>query len=67
MDRFIGLDVSLARTTVCRLNAHGNAVNQMTVASEPEALAGFLRGLCGSVIAVGLEAGGPGVMSHGEV
>lgn len=57
MNMFIGLDVSLASTAICVLDAHGKAVRETTVASEPETLAGFLRGLSGSVIAVGLEAG----------
>ena len=57
MDLFIGLDVSLASTAICVLDAHGKAVKETMVASEPEALVEFLRGLCGSVIAVGLEAG----------
>ena len=57
MDLFIGLDVSLASTAICVLDAHGKAVNETTAISEPEALVEFLRGLCGSVIAVGLEAG----------
>ncbi|MDQ3523746.1 MAG: IS110 family transposase [Chloroflexota bacterium] len=57
MDLFIGLDVSLGSTAICVLNAHGKAVKETTVASEPEALVVFLRGLSGSVIAVGLEAG----------
>ena len=57
MDLFIGLDVSLASTAICVLNAHGKAVKEAAVASEPEALVVFLRGLSGSVIAVGLEAG----------
>ena len=57
MDLFIGLDVSLASTAVCVLNAHGKVMKETTVASEPEALAGCLGDLCGSVIAVGLEAG----------
>lgn len=57
MDLFIGLDVSLASTAICVLNTHGKVMKETTVASEPEALAEFLRSLCGTVIAVGLEAG----------
>jgi len=45
MNMFIGLDVSLASTAICVLDAHGKAVRETTVASEPETLAGFLRGL----------------------
>lgn len=41
MDLFIGLDVSLASTAVCVLNAHGKVMKETTVASEPEALPTF--------------------------
>ncbi|GAA5665307.1 IS110 family transposase ISPye25 [Brucella sp. NBRC 14130] len=57
MDYFIGLDVSLASTAICVLNAHGKVVKETKVETEPEALAAFLRSLSGNVIVVGLEAG----------
>ncbi len=57
MGMFTGLDVSLASIAICVLNAHGKVIKEKTVASEPEALAGFLRGISGCVIAVGLETG----------
>ena len=57
MDLFIGLDVSLASTAICVVSAHGKVVKEDKVASEPEALAEFLRGLPGGSVAVGLEAG----------
>lgn len=51
------MDVSLASTAICVLNAHGNVTKQTTAASEPEELVAVLRALSGSVVAVGLEAG----------
>jgi len=57
MDLFIGLDVSLASTAICIVNARGKVVQETTVASEPEALVGFLRSLSDGTLAVGLEAG----------
>lgn len=57
MDLFIGLDVSLASTAICVLNAHGDVAEETTAASEPEELVAALRALSGNVVAVGLEAG----------
>lgn len=57
MDFFIGLDVSLASTAICVLNAHGKVAKESKVETEPEALALFLRSLSGTVVVVGLEAG----------
>src|SRR5690554_4971125 len=57
MDHFIGLDVSLASTAICVLNAHGKVAKETTATSEPEELVTALRALSGSIIAVGLEAG----------
>jgi len=57
MDLFIGLDVALASTAICVLNAHGKVARETTAVSEPEALVAALRAQSGNVIAVGLEAG----------
>jgi transposase len=38
------LDVSLELTSVCIVDAQGGIVCEAKVASEPEALIGFLRG-----------------------
>ncbi|MCQ0093977.1 hypothetical protein [Roseovarius sp. M141] len=57
MDLLIGLDVSLASTAICVLNAHGKVARETTGASEPEELVAALRALSGKVVAVGLEAG----------
>lgn len=57
MEIFIGLDVSVASTSVCALNANGETVNEAKVPSDPESLAGHLGELPGKIAAVGLEAG----------
>ena len=57
MNMFIGLDVSLASTAVCVLDERGKVMKESKVDSEPAALIAFLRGLSGSVITTGLEAG----------
>ena len=54
---FVGLDVSLASTSVCALNVNGETVNEAKVPSDPGSLVEHIRGLPGSVVAVGLEAG----------
>lgn len=64
MDYFIGLDVSLASTAICVLNAHGKVVKETKVETEPDALAAFLQSLSGNVTVVGLEAGPPSQWLH---
>ena len=50
---YVGLDVSVARTAVCIMEAAGRVVREQSVASTPEAIAAF--GM--QVERVGLEAG----------
>ena len=57
MRLFIGLDVSLEKTAICVVSAHGEIIKEAEVASEPEALARWLSDLDGSIAAIGLEAG----------
>ncbi len=42
MEHYAGLDVSLELTSVCVVDAQGQVVREVKVASEPEALIGFL-------------------------
>src|SRR4051812_45540808 len=57
MDHYAGIDVSLEQSSVCVVDAAGGIVREAKVASEPEALIGFLGGLPRPVARVGLEAG----------
>ena len=57
MEHHVGIDVSLELSSLCVLDAAGKAVRETKVASEPEALVAFLRGLERPITRVGLEAG----------
>ena len=54
---YVGLDVSVARTAVCIMDAAGQVVREQSVASTPEAIAAAIRASGGDVERVGLEAG----------
>jgi transposase len=57
VEHYAGLDVSLEQTSVCIVDAQGGIVSEAKVASEPEALIGFLRMRELPIARVGLEAG----------
>src|SRR3954452_13542264 len=57
VDHYAGIDVSLQQSSVCVVDATGRIVREAKVASEPEALVDFLRGLTLSLVHIGLEAG----------
>src|SRR4051794_41762290 len=57
MEHYAGIDVSLELSSVCVVDATGRMVREAKVASEPEALIGWLRGLGFELTRVGLEAG----------
>jgi transposase len=54
---YVGLDVSVARTAVCIMDASGLVVREQSVASTPEAIAAIIRASGDGVERVGLEAG----------
>ena len=54
---YVGLDVSVARTAVCVMDAAGQVVRAQSVASTPEAIAAIIRASGKEVERVGLEAG----------
>ena len=57
MDYYAGIDVSLEQSSVCVMDGNGKIVREAKVASEPEALAVFFRGLGLVLTRIGLEAG----------
>jgi transposase len=57
MEHYVGIDVSLKDSSVCVVDATGRIVREAKVASEPEALIAWFRGLGIEVMRVGLEAG----------
>jgi transposase len=57
MDHYVGIDVSLELSSLCVLDAAGQIVREAKIASEPEALIGFLTGLALPLTRIGLEAG----------
>jgi transposase len=57
MAYFAGIDVSLEQSSVCVVDGAGKIVRETKVASEPEALVQFFRGLEIEVTRIGLEAG----------
>src|SRR4051794_21909949 len=57
MDYYVGIDVSLELSSLCVLDATGRIVREAKLASEPQALIGFLSGLALPLARIGLEAG----------
>ena len=57
MEHYAGIDVSLESASVCVVDATGRIVREAKVASEPEALIGWFRGLGLELARIGLEAG----------
>jgi hypothetical protein len=57
MEHHVGIDVSLELSSLCVLDGTWKAIREAKVASEPDALVAFLRGLGATIARVGLEAG----------
>ena len=52
---FAGIDVSLEESSICLLDAGGKIVREVKVASEPEALVGFIENIELVVSRIGLS------------
>lgn len=50
------MDVSLATTTIGVGNEHGNTLKEAQAGSEPEDLVHLVRGVLGTIAAIGLES-----------
>lgn len=57
MEYYAGIDVSLEQSSVCVIDGGGKIVREVKVASEPEALIGYLASLGLTLMRIGLEAG----------
>jgi transposase len=57
MEHYAGIDVSLESASLCVVDATGRIVREAKMASEPEVLIGWLRGLRLAIARIGLEAG----------
>lgn len=57
MQYFIGLDVSLAETSICVLNESGNIVREAKINSDPDDLAAFIHALDLPIRLIGMETG----------
>jgi transposase len=57
MEQYAGIDVSLESASVCVVDVGGRIVREVKVASEPEALIAWFRGLEVTLTRIGLEAG----------
>ena len=57
MEYYAGIDVSLESASLCVVDATGRIVREAKVASEPEVMIAWFRGLGFAVERIGLEAG----------
>jgi transposase len=57
MEHYVGLDVSLKLTAICIVDRTGKIEREGVVASEPEAIAAFIKSYAPNVVRIGLETG----------
>ena len=57
MEYYVGLDVSLNRTSICVVNQTGLIVHEGVVESDPEMIAAFVRLKAPGAVRIGLETG----------
>jgi len=57
MVHYVGLDVSLKQTSICVVSETGSVVREGVVASDPEAIAAFVKLKAPGAVRVGLETG----------
>src|SRR6516162_2350316 len=57
MEHYAGIDVSLESASLCVVDATGRIIREAKVASEPDVLIAWFRGLEFAVTRIGLEAG----------
>src|SRR6266699_160928 len=57
MESYVGLDVSLKRTSICVVGRTGKVLCEGTVNSAPEAIVGFVKSKAAGAVRIGLETG----------
>ena len=57
MEHYVGLDVSLKLTAICIVDRTGKIEREGVVASDPEAIAAFIKSHAPHVARIGLETG----------
>ena len=57
MEQYVGLDVSLKLTAICIVDRTGKIEREGVVASDPEAIAAFVKSHAPHVARIGLETG----------
>ena len=57
MEHYVGLDVSLKLTAICIVDRTGKIQREGAVASDPEAIAAFIKSNASHVARIGLETG----------
>jgi hypothetical protein len=57
MEHYVGLDVSLKRTSICVVSHTGSVVREGVVDSDPQAIASFVRSNAPGAVRIGLETG----------
>ena len=57
MEHYVGLDVSLKLTSICIVDRTGKVEREGVVASDPEAIATFIKLHAPHVVRIGLETG----------
>jgi transposase len=57
MELYVGLDVSLKQTAICVVDRSGKIISESMVASDPEAIADFVRAKAAGAVRIGLETG----------
>src|SRR6185295_17798624 len=57
MEHYVGLDVSLKLTSICIVDRTGKVEREGVVASDPEAIATFVKLHAPNVVRIGLETG----------
>ena len=57
MESYVGLDVSLKRTSICVVDQTGKVLCEGTVNSTPEAIVDFVKSKAPGAVRIGLETG----------